>query len=125
MRDLVNHRTVLAKMLVLCVGMLAWSDSSRAEWYLAAQGGLQAPQDLANIHGTGSFDGVTSNNLNLRNQLAFGIKAGYFFSDAWNWIGLEFDFSHSDANIERQGITADPGRDAAERDDPARRADFK
>ena len=106
MRDLMSHRPMLAKVIVLCVWILMWSDSSQAEWYLAAQGGLQVPQDLANIGGTGSFSGVTSNDLNLRNQSAYGVKAGYFFSDAWNWIGLEFDFSHSDANIERQRITA-------------------
>ena len=42
-----------------------------AEWYVAAQAGAQVPQDLSNIHGTGSFTGVTSNDLNLRNQFAY------------------------------------------------------
>ena len=82
MRDLMSYRPMLAKVIVLCVWILMWSDSSQAEWYLAAQGGLQIPQDLANIRGTGSFSGVTSNDLNLRNQSAYGVKAGYFFSDA-------------------------------------------
>lgn len=79
---------------------------AQAEWYIAAQAGVQVPQDLSNIRGTGSFTGVTSNDLNLRNQIAFGAKVGYFFTGHWDWLGLEFDFYHSDVNIERQGITA-------------------
>ena len=79
---------------------------ARAEWYVAAQVGAQVPQDLSSIQGTGSFTGVTSNDLNLRSQFAYGVKAGYFFPQRWNWLGVEFEFYHSDANIERQGITA-------------------
>ena len=107
MKDPVTFRPVLAKVLGLwCACLLWWADPSQAEWYLAAQGGVQVPQDLSNIRGTGSFSGVTSQDLNLRNQLAYGVKAGYIFSNDWNWLGVEFDFSHSDANIERQSITA-------------------
>ena len=79
---------------------------AKAEWYVAAQAGAQVPQDLSNIQGTGSFTGVTSNDLNLRSQFAYGVKAGYFLPEDWSWLGVEFEFYHSDANIERQGITA-------------------
>jgi len=85
---------------------VAAPSEARGEWYVAAQAGVQVPQDLSNIQGTGSFTGVTSNDLNLRNQFAYGVKAGYFFPRDWNWLGVEFEFYHSDANIERQGITA-------------------
>lgn len=77
-----------------------------AEWYVAGQGGHQFPQDLSDIQGTGRFQGTTSNDLNLRNQWAFGVKAGAYLPAGWQWLGMEFDFSHSDANIERQPITA-------------------
>jgi hypothetical protein len=86
--------------------MPAWSDTSRAEWYIAGQGGYQFPQELANVRGTGNFGGVTSNDLDLNNQAAFGLKAGRFFHGGLRWLGLEFDFSHSDANIAEQGVTA-------------------
>ena len=97
---------VFAVVLILRLGMTGVVDPVQAEWYLAGQGGQQIPQDLTNIRGTGSFTGVTANNLNLRTQWAYGVKAGYVFSGVWTWLGVEFDFSHSDANIERQGITA-------------------
>ena len=90
--------------LLWCSGAL--SIEAKAEWYVAAQIGAQVPQDLSNIQGTGSFTGLTSNDLNLRSQFAYGVKAGYFFPQRWNWLGVEFEFYHSDANIERQGITA-------------------
>ncbi|MEY4527495.1 MAG: hypothetical protein RL768_1214 [Nitrospirota bacterium] len=101
-----GRRLVLVAVLVLRLGMMGGVDPVQAEWYLAGQGGQQIPQDLTNIRGTGNFTGVTSNNLNLRTQWAYGVKAGYIFSDAWNWLAVEFDFPHSDANVERQGITA-------------------
>lgn len=104
---------ILARRYGLFIGLslLWWSVAApaeaRAEWYVAAQAGAQVPQDLSNIQGTGSFTGVTSNDLNLRTQFAYGVKAGYFFSqEEWSWLGAEFEFYHSDANIERQGITA-------------------
>ena len=58
------------------------------------------------MRGTGNFGGVTSNDLDLNNQAAFGLKAGRFFHGGLRWLGLEFDFSHSDANIAEQGVTA-------------------
>jgi opacity protein-like surface antigen len=97
--------TLLASLAIGLACALAASVPACAEWYLAAQGGLQVPQDLANIRGTGTFTGATSHDLNLRNQSAYGVKAGYLF-EAPNWLGVEFNFSHSDANIERQGTTA-------------------
>jgi len=52
---------------------------AEVEFYLAGQGGVNVPQDLHNIRGTGPLSGVTSSELNLRNQIAYGIKAGYYF----------------------------------------------
>lgn len=97
---------LLLSLLVVGPCIFAWTETSRAEWYIAGQGGYQFPQDLANVRGTGNFSGVTSNDLDLNSQAAFGIKAGRFFHDGLRWLGLEFDFSHSDANIAEQGVTA-------------------
>ncbi len=102
----VHRRFVFISLLVLGLWVLVWCESSRAEWYIAGQGGYQFPQDLVNVRGTGSLSEVTSNDLDLNNQAAFGIKAGRFFSGDLRWLGLEFDFSHSDANIAEQGVTA-------------------
>lgn len=85
--------------------MLVWSETSRAEWYIAGQGGYQFPQDLTDVRGTGNFNGVTSSDLDLNNQAAFGVKVGRVLSGSLRWLGLEFDFSHSDANIADQGLT--------------------
>lgn len=103
---IVRRRVPFICLLVLGLGTLAWSEVSRAEWYIAGQGGYQFPQDLANVRGTGNFSRVTSNELDLNNQAAFGLKAGRFFHGGLRWLGLEFDFSHSDANIAEQGVTA-------------------
>lgn len=100
-----HRRSLFAQLLLLALWMLAWSETSRAEWYIAGQGGYQFPQDLADVRGTGSFSGVTSSNLDLNNQAAFGVKFGRFANDTLRWLGLEFDFSHSDANIAEQGLT--------------------
>jgi len=86
--------------------VLAWPDPSRAEWYIAGQGGFQFPQDLSHVRGTGSFSGVTSNDLDLSRQAAFGVKVGHLFGGSLRWLGLEFDYSHSDANIAEQRVTA-------------------
>jgi opacity protein-like surface antigen len=102
-RCVVRRRSWFISLLILCA--LTCSEVSRAEWYIAGQGGYQFPHDLSNVQGTGNFSGVTSNDLDLNNQAAFGIKAGRFF-DALRWLGLEFDFSHSDANIAEQAATA-------------------
>lgn len=99
-------RSLFISRLVPGLWGLAWSDPSSAEWYIAGQGGFQFPQDLANVRGTGSFSGVTSNDLDLNNQAAFGLKVGRFFNGNLRWLGLEFDYSHSDANIADQRITA-------------------
>lgn len=97
---------VCISLLVPGLWMSAWAEPSRSEWYIAGQGGYQFPQELTNVRGTGTFSGVTSNGLDLNNQAAFGIKAGRFFDGGQRWLGLEFDFSHSDANIAEQGVTA-------------------
>lgn len=101
-----RQRSLFVSLLVLGLLGFVWPGTNRAEWYIAGQGGYQFPQDLVNVRGTGSFSGVTSNDLDLNNQAAFGIKVGRFFDGSLRWLGLEFDFSHSDANIAEQGVTA-------------------
>ncbi len=104
-RCVVHRRSLFAQLLLPTLWVLAWSEPSRAEWYIAGQGGYQFPQDLVDVRGTGSFSGVTANDLNLNNQAAFGVKVGRLFNGSLRWLGLEFDFSHSDANIADQGVT--------------------
>jgi opacity protein-like surface antigen len=90
----------------LFVMIVATCSPVSAEFYLGGQGGVNVPRDLSDIRGTGPRSGVTSSDLNLRNQIAYGVKAGYYLPDAWKWIGVETEFYHSDSNIERQRITA-------------------
>jgi opacity protein-like surface antigen len=102
--------TVTSKVILLCCLATAMTLNmprpAQAELYLAGQGGVNVPQDLANVRGTGPLSGVTSNDLNLRNQIAYGVKAGYYFADRWSWLGAEAEFYHSDSNIERQRIAS-------------------
>ncbi len=100
-----GHRSLLV-MLTLGLSLLACSESSRAELYIAAQGGYQFPQDLSDVQGTGSFNGVRANDLDLNSQAAFGVKIGRAFTGGLQWLGLEIDYSHSDANIAAQRVTA-------------------
>ena len=67
----------IALSLLWC--SVALSTEAKAEWYVAAQVGAQVPQDLSNIQGTGSFTGVTSNDLNLRRSV---------FSPTWGWAAV-------------------------------------
>lgn len=99
-------RALLASLFLLELWGITAPVLSRAEWYIAGQGGFQFPQDLANVRGTDSFTDVTSNDLDLNRQAAFGLKVGRAFDSRLSWLGLEFDYSHSDANIAEQGVTA-------------------
>jgi len=101
----VRYQSLLV-ILVLGLSVFAWNTASQAELYLAAQGGYQFPQDLSDVRGTGSFQGARSNDLDLNSQAAFGIKIGRMFTGGFRWLGLEFDYSHSDADIVAQRVTA-------------------
>jgi hypothetical protein len=110
--------TIRNILLVVIVGS---SSAVEAEFYLGGQGGVNVPQDLTNVHGTGPLNGVMSSDLNLRNQLAYGVKAGYYFSGTWNWLGGEAEFYHSDSNIEQQRLATNGsvlGHLGAEHSDP-------
>lgn len=101
-----RRRSLYVSLFLLGLWGLITPERGPAEWYIAGQGGFQFPQDLADVRGTGSFSGVTSNDLDLHRQAAFGLKVGRAFDGHLRWLGVEFDYSHSDANIAEQVVTA-------------------
>ena len=76
-----------------------------AEVYVAGQVGANFPQDFTDVRGVGSASGVTVSDLDLKNQVVFGIKFGGYFPGSWNWLGLEAEYYHTDHDIKGQAAT--------------------
>lgn len=95
------------KSAVVMTGLLTLilSEPARAEFYIAAQGGMNMPDRLTNVKGTGTLQGTTFNDLRLSNGAVYGGKAGYYF----NWVGLEVDGYYSKVKIEPQQLVATQG----------------
>ncbi len=79
---------------------------AQAELYLGGQVGASVPEKLTQIRGTKSSSGVQGSDLDLSNNLAFGVKVGYFLPRSWNWLRGEVEFYHRDSNIGQQPFTA-------------------
>ncbi len=81
-----------------------------AEVYIAGQVGAGFPQDLRNVKGTGTIQGVDFNDLNLADTLIYGGKLGYFFEDpGWKWVGVELEAFTGNPHVKRQEMTAPGG----------------
>ncbi len=76
-----------------------------AELYIAGQVGANIPQDYTDIRGIESFSGTTVSDLDLRNQIAFGVKVGGYLRESLSWLGFEGEFYHSDSDIKAQATT--------------------
>lgn len=95
-------RTLLSFLCFLVLGSTA---SVQAEWYVGGQVGLNAPQDLTNIQGTGSASGIVLSDLELEKMVVFGAKFGGYFPENLNWLGGEIEVYHTDSDIKSQPAT--------------------
>lgn len=71
--------------------------ASKAEWYAAAQLGVNFGDLIRNVRGTGSLAGLDAPNFNLKTSPAFGGKLGLFPNHGI--LGIELDISHSTPHI--------------------------
>ena len=68
-----------------------------AEWYVAPQFGVNFPDRLEDVRGTGILDGLTAPDFDLQNSYAFGGKIGVYPSNGP--FGLEVDVLYSTPHI--------------------------
>jgi len=67
--------------------------------------GVSIPHDVTDFKGSdGTFD-VTLTDFSPDSSLAFGFKVGHYF-EALPFLGLEFNFSSSDPDVDKEKITA-------------------
>lgn len=92
-------------LLLICVLILGSTLSAQAEFYVGGQVGLNSPQDLTDIRGTGSASGITLSDLELENMVVFGAKFGGYFPKSLNWLGGEIEVYHTDSDIKQQPVT--------------------
>lgn len=101
-----HSRGHLLSIAYAFVGALAFSSlfqttDTWAEFYVAGQLGPQISNNFGNVSATGGPAGVGFSDLDLKNSLVFGAKAGYFFPQVPN-LGLEVSASHATPSIKAQ-----------------------
>ena len=93
--------------LAITLGMFLFTSTpANAEWYVAGQVGYVKPNDLKDVEGVGSANGIDLSDLDLKNALGYGGKVGYFFPDYLDWLGLEFEVFTSNPHVKQQNVTA-------------------
>ena len=103
-------RHLMAAIVLVALILPGLEDRARAEVYIAGQVGGAFPQDLRNVEGTGTIQGVVFNDLNLANTLMYGGKLGYFFEDpGLQWLGAEIEVFAGNPHVKSQVITAPGG----------------
>jgi len=80
------------------LGALNSPQESYAEFYVAGQVGPQFSSQWGNVEAIGGPAGGSSSDVDLKNSIAFGAKAGYFFPQLPN-LGLEVSASHAKPDI--------------------------
>ena len=97
----------LGIVFTITLGIFIWMGSTAsAEWYGGAQFGFVKPGDLKNVEGVGSASGIELSDLALKNAFGYGIKAGYFFPDYLDWLGVEFEVFTANPHVKQQKVTA-------------------
>ena len=91
--------------LVGLIGCLLAPSSAFAEWYAGGSLGISMPHNVTNFTGTDGTYTLDLTKFSPDNSLAGGIKGGYFFDKAPNF-GIEFNFSVSDPDVDKETITA-------------------
>ena len=89
-------RSGFSVALFLSVLLLAPLES-KAEWYAAAQLGVNFADPIRNVRGSGSLAGLEAPNFNLKTSPAVGGKVGLFPNHGI--LGIELDVSHSTPHI--------------------------
>lgn len=89
-------RSGVAVVLGVLVILLSPAGTN-AEWYAAAQLGVNFADPIRNVRGSGSLAGLDAPNFNLTTSPAFGGKVGLFPNHGI--LGLELDVSHSAPHI--------------------------
>ena len=88
---------LIAAVFVLCLS----TNSSRAEFYFGGAIGGNFPLDFSDVE-LNSINNPPID-LSLENSLAYGGKAGYFFSSL-KWLGVEVEAFNTNPNIKQQVI---------------------
>lgn len=95
-------RSVLA---VVLIG--AFSETARAEIYIAGEAGAAFPFDLRHVSGTGAIHGVDVGKLDLADTGLYGGKLGYFFDDKGRqWLGVEVEGFADNPHVKQQAVSA-------------------
>lgn len=92
-------QTIRAACLVatVAISLSVVPQTSRAEWYVAPQVGVNFADRLDAVRGTGSLSGLDAPNFDLQNSLAYGAKLGYY--PQHGKLGVELDVLHSTPHI--------------------------
>jgi opacity protein-like surface antigen len=72
-----------------------------AEWYAAAQGGVNFADHLKNVQGTGTLQSLQAPDFDLKNAVVYGGKLGYFPGNGS--VGIELDAFYSNPHIKSLG----------------------
>jgi len=102
-------KNTLGALAIILGIFLIMGAPANAEWYVAGQVGYVKPNDLKDVKGVGSANGITLSDMDLKNALGYGGKVGYFFPDYLDWLGLEFEVFTSNPHIKQQNVTASSG----------------
>ena len=78
---------------------------ANAEWYMGGQVGFVKPNDLKDVEGIRSANGIKLSDLDLKNALGHGGKVGYFSPDYLDWLGLDFEVFTNNPHIKQQNVT--------------------
>ena len=93
-----DYRQYTGSLVVAAlVSILALPIVSHAEWYFAPQFGVNFPDRLKDVRGTGTLEGLTAPDFDLQNSYTFGGKIGVYPSNGP--FGLEVDVLHSTPHI--------------------------
>jgi hypothetical protein len=107
----------MAAFLVTWVGFgIPQGHEARADWYLAGYGGMVFPGVLTSATDSERFArfGATASarisDVQLENNLAMGMKAGFYF-DKRPWLGLQTEvFEFFPNMVQQPTVVAQPGR---------------
>ena len=114
----VKNRLLIASLLAILLQALIEPSITKAEWYVAGQGGVTLPSigkglTDVDIDSSGFPSGTTMSDRALKSSILYGAKLGYFFPRA-KWLGLETEVYNTTPHIKQQFTTVTvPGAGSA------------
>jgi opacity protein-like surface antigen len=80
-----------------------YDDRRPGEFYVAGFGGYTFGHNFSNPQGLGSLSGATfgGTGIDIGNSGVYGVKAGYFLPDRWNWLGFEVEGFNTTPHIKQ------------------------